>query len=342
MDHLPNTPQRAALLARLAAERAHLFGQFEGLDEATLTHVPVVDGWTAAALLAHLAYWEAFAADRLAKVADGRLGEIHLLNDQDSLEQRNEAMQPRFAGINFAEALAMAQKDRRNLLLALQRLDEDTLLQPIRMRPGHRTTPGVWSRWPQRHDAEHAADLARWRTTYPPNDPSLRVIHRALLRPLLGLARREFLALAALLPPAERETRAVTGIWTLKQIVGHLADYERMGVLILRALAAGREPVYEARIDNFDTFNEARGMAWAATTWDEAWAMATATHRVLLHLIETLPDEALARPIPAPWPATTTACGYLLDMAQHAREHADSLRRILGLPVLPHRLTPGG
>ena len=45
-----------------------------------------------------------------------------------------------------------------------------------------------------------------------------------------------------------------------------------------------------------------------------------------------------ARPFPAPWQSTTTAGGYLLDMAGHEQEHADALRRALGLPALPRRL----
>lgn len=341
MNHHPNALRRATLLARLAAERTYLFAPFEGLDETTLTQAPVVDGWTTAGLLAHIAYWDAVGVDRLVKLADGRRDEIHPL-DSESRDARNASHLAQLEGLNFSQAVAIAQKERRTLLAALDQLPDNLLFGRVRLGDGWRTSPYTLVRWRYRHDAGHAAGITNWRRGFPPNDPSLRVIHRSLLRPLLGLARREFLALAALVPPAERETRPVTGTWTLKQIVGHLSDYERMGVLALRALAAGREPVYETRIDNFDTFNEARGTTWAAATWDEAWATLIAARRALLHLIETPADEALKRPIPAPWPATTTACGYLLDMAQHEREHAASLRQALDLPKLPRRLTPGG
>ncbi len=341
MDHLPNTPKRATLLARLAAERAHLLALFEGLDEVSLTHAPIVSGWTAATLLAHVAYWDAFFADRLIKIVDGRRDKIHPL-DSESRDARNAAQQAQLEGLRFPQAVAIAQKERRTLLAALDQLPDSLLFGRVGLGGGRRVSPYSLVRQRYRHDAEHAADVARWRRGFPTNDPSLRVIHRSLLRPILSLARREFLALATLVTPAERETRPLTGTWTLKQIVGHMADYERMGVLALRALAAGREPVYESRIDSFDAFNETSGAAWAATTWAEAWATAVAAHRALLQLIETLPDEALTRPIPAPWPATTTACGYLLDMAQHEREHADSLRGVFALPPLPRRLAPGG
>jgi len=342
MDTLAQqTTRRAQLVARLAAERGHLLKQLEGVDEETLSREPVVAGWTAKDLLAHVGYWDAFTADRLSKLVDGRRTEIYRMGS-DALDERNRAMQSRFADLRFTEALAIAQKERRNLLVALDRTPDELLHRRMRLGDDWRIAPHQWlhDRW--RHDAEHAAALARWRAALPPNDPVRRVIHRALLRPILGLTRAEFVALAALVSPREGESRPVNGAWSLKQVVGHLADYERLGVIALRAVAAGREPVYEERIASFDEYNDRRGAVWAQAPWAEAWANYVAARRALLEVAGSLLDEALARPFPAPWPGLTTACGYLLDMAQHEEEHADILRRALGLPALPRRLGRAG
>jgi hypothetical protein len=289
-------------------------------------------------LLAHIGYWDGFAADRLSKLLDGRRGEVRPLGDK-SRDSRNAELQAQFSGLSFHGAVAILQKERRNFLSVLSRAPDVTLYSRLRLGPGWRPAPYSWVRWRYRHDAGHAAELARWRRTYPPNDPSRRVIHRALLRPLLGLSRQEFTALAALIPPAERETRPVLGAWSLKQIVGHLCDYESLGVVALKAVVAGNEPVYAPAISDFDRFNREREAMWAVLSWEEVWRVFTATRRALLQLAEALPDEALARLFNAPWPAQTTACGYLLDMAQHEREHADGIRSALGLPSLPRRLS---
>jgi hypothetical protein len=348
MDVLESSisPRRADLLARLAAERSFLLQQLEGLDEAALTHAPVFEGWTTAGLLAHVAYWDALTADWLAKLADGRPGDIRAAAIIDgSLDARNADLQRRFAGLPFTQGVAMAQKERRGLLLALQRLPDDTLHRRVYLTGDsseHRVMPANWLRRRHRHDAEHSADLIRWRAYYPPNDPSAPVIHRALLRPLLGLARAEFLALAALVPPGERETRPIEGDWSLKQVLGHLSDYERLGVVALRQLAAGREPAYERTIEDFEGFNAERGPVWAALPWAEVWAHYVAARRAMLEVALTFDDAALARPFVAPWLTTTTACGYLLDMAGHEQEHADALRRALGRPALPRRLGRAG
>lgn len=340
METIPQSisPKRAQLLARLAAERANLLVRLEGLDEDTLTHQRVADGWTPAGLLAHVAYWDAFVADRLSKLAGGRLAEIHPLSGEDTVDARNAAMRAGFARLTFGEAVAISQKERRNFLLALGQVPDDVLYRRVRPRPGWRTTPSRWAAIPYHHDAEHTAELAHWRRDLPPNDPSIRIIHRALLRPVLGLSRQEFLALAALVPVDARENEPLVGEWTLKQLVGHLVDYEALGVVALKAVAAGREPEYKTDLTDFDRFNATRGGAWAAESWNEVWANYIATRRALLLIADTLPDEALARPFVAPWAQITTACGYLLDMAQHEQEHADSLRQALGMAALPRRL----
>jgi hypothetical protein len=311
--------------------------QLEGLDEQTLSRNPIVEGRTAAGLLAHLGYWDAFAADRLSKLVDGRRDEIHSLGNA-ARDARNAAWQSQYAYLNFAGAVAISQKERRNFLMAFGRVPDEILYRRVRLAPGWRPTPYSWVRWRHRHDTEHAADLGRWRRGFPPNDTSLRVIHRALLRPILGLARREFLALAALIDPDQREARPVEGSWTLKQLLNHLSHYERLGIVAFKAVAADRDPAYETAIPDFDAYNAGRGAQWASAPWAETWATYLATRQALLQAAETLPDEVLTRPFPAPWLATTTACGYLLDMAQHEREHADGLRRSLGLPALPGRL----
>lgn len=323
--------RQAQLLARLAAERSRLLLMLEGLDESALTSEPISGEWTATTLLTHLAYWEAFAAGRLSKSTGERENKTRPPG-MGTIASRNAALRSQFAGLPFTEAVAMLQKERRGFLLALGQRSDGDLERERDSRSGQVLMSRKWATWPHRHDSEHAAEIVHWRQSQSPLDPSLRVIHRALLRPLLGLSQQEFLTLAALLPADERETRPLDGEWTLKQIIGHLVDYERLGVVALKAIAAEREPAYDELIPDFDAFNNSRGPIWAEMLWNEVWAHYRATRRALLLITETLPDAALVRPFVAPWAEMTTACGFLLDMAQHQREHADALRQTFELP----------
>jgi hypothetical protein len=136
----------------------------------------------------------------------------------------------------------------------------------------------------------------------------------------------------------DRESRRPGESWTLKNQFGHLVDYERLGVIALKSVSDGSEPDYGVVIETFDAFNDSRTEFWSVLSWEEVWAHYLATRKALLLLAESLSDQQLTRPFIAPWKATTTACGYLLDMAQHEQEHADALRHTLGLPMLPRRL----
>ncbi|MCL4803494.1 MAG: DinB family protein, partial [Anaerolineae bacterium] len=238
------SPKRAQLLARLAAERSHLYLQLEGLDDEHLSGLPAVGNWTAAALLADTANSEKIAADNLSRLANNRDTEIRPSIDEAPPEPRDTTSPHPFAGISFDEAIAIAQKERRNFLATLDRLEDEDLLRRVRSRSGRRIRPGKWATRPYRRDAQISADLARWRATLPLPDPALRTIHSALLRPILTLSRNEFLALASLIPPDDRESRPLEGIWTLKQMIGHLVDYEGLGIVALSAVAAGMEPDY--------------------------------------------------------------------------------------------------
>ena len=329
--------RRVTLLARLAAERAFLLQQFEGLDEDVLSRSPLADGGTAASLLAHLGYWDAYYTDRLSKVIDGRLLEIRSLSDSE-VDERNGIIQTRAVQMSFPEALAVSRKERRNFLMVLGRTPDAVLRRRLRLNPDWRTTPQKWVRRRYLHDAEHSAGLARWRQNFPPNDASLRTIHRSLLRPILGLARQELQAIAALVAPRERQTRPVDGSWTLKSLLGHLVDYERLGVVALKAISDGQKPDYGVVIETFDAFNRSRMDEWSAVGWEEVWTDYLATRKALLLLADSLSDRQLIQPFVAPWRATTTACGYLLDMAQHEQEHAGDLRHAFSLPTLPRRL----
>ena len=84
---------RRWLLARLAAERAHLFFQMRGLGGETLTGVPVSGKMTARDVLLHVANWDAVNSERLSLTLDGRHREILPVANVD---EANEELYGRF------------------------------------------------------------------------------------------------------------------------------------------------------------------------------------------------------------------------------------------------------
>ncbi len=331
----PN-PRRALLVARLAAERANLFFQMRGFEADVLATFSISNGWTVKDVLPHLAYWDAFYANRLSLLQDGRHHDIRPLDD-DELDERNCQTKTQFAAAPFEQALAISLKERQNFLAVLQHMPDELLYRRFYLGKGWRASGYTWTRWRYQHDAEHAAEIGRCRSSMPAAALKTRPAPRGVLRALLQSTRAEFLALAALVRPSDRETRPLCGHWTLKDIITHLTVFEQFGVSALNQLLAGAQPQFELTIANFDAFNEAQIVSRHGIPSTRAFEKQQLTRRSLLSLLDAADDELLALPFTAPWNSLTTGYRLLVALAVHEQEHADILRRSLGLPRLPKR-----
>lgn len=338
MDEPNLTVRRATLQARLAAERAGFLYQLRGLDEESLCTAPIGEGGTARDMFAHLGYWDAFYADRIQYISDGRRDEIKPLEGDAEIHRLNAEARQHFGRLDLGQAVAIAVKERNGFLATLARTTDDLLYRRIQLAPGWRVTPATWARWRYKHDAEHATEAGRWRRSYrsdrDPRPPASKVI----LRPFLGASRQEFMSLAALVVPDQRSTRPVCGPWTLRDVIGHLAVHEFMGVTALKDLTAGQSPEYPKTVRNFDTFNEAQVLARQGIGWAQTIDEYRAVRQALVTLLDNLSEEELVRPFVAPWGSPITGYQYLFGLAIHEQEHAAVLRNTLHLRPLPKRL----
>lgn len=330
--------KRAQLQARLAAERANLLYQLRGLDEETLCAVAIEDGWTARDIFPHLGYWDAFYANRMQLVLEGRRREIRSLDGEEALDELNAQTRQQFARLNLSEAIAICLKERHGFLATLARTPDELLYRRIQIRPGWRTSMYSWTRWRHQHDAEHATVIQQWRKRLARPELPRPPASKLLLRPLLQASRQEFMSLAVLLSSSERNTRPVCGPWTLRDVFGHISGYEFMGVMALKQLSEGETPSFTKTIRNFDAFNEAQVTAKQNLSWRQVLEEYRTVRRALVTLLDVLSDGVLMQPFVAPWGSPITGYQYLIGLAVHEQEHAAILRRALHLPLLPKRL----
>lgn len=329
---------RRHLLARLAAERATFLRATMSLKEETLTTSPVVEQWTAKDLLAHVGIWDAFQADRMSLVLDGRLDEIQKVGGEAGMAARNAELYERYRDVTLEQALAIALKERSGFLAMLARVADVDLHRELEFPWGWRTRMAVWAELRYHHDVEHATHLAQWRERLP-QEARRQVGPNYLLRAYLKAARKEFIAAAALVPAAERDSRPVCGVWTLKDLVGHLTDWEKVGVDGLQQLVAGVTPEFDEPIPDFDSFNARNAAVRRDQTWEQVWDDFEATRQTLLDLFDQLTGDHLQRTFIARWGWSLNGYVWMLVWAGHDREHAIDLRGALQLPGWPERLT---
>ena len=323
------TPWRLELLARLAAERSYLLRQLWALNEATLTAVPVHNQQTAKDIIAHVAAWDSLTLSRIRLVGNGRVHKIEPLGVGDNRDAFNADLHARYQDSSLKLTLAFALRERSRLIYTLNQLNNEDLNRSINMPWGQETCRRDWFIGRHQHDTHHAQELETWRKTLPL--PRKRQIGpKLILRAILKAARQEFLALVDLVPAAKRDTRPVCGDWTLKDLIGHLADWEQLIVDGLHQLLLGQQPQFPAPIHDFATFDEAHVATRRRQSWPHVWREFNQTRQALDDVLQTFPEPFLGHTLVTPWGKTMPAYFWLTICFGHDHEHALDVRQSLG------------
>ena len=334
-----NDQWRKQLMARLAAERNFLLRQFWGLDETTLTTVPVTGDWTAKDILAHIAFWDGFANERMSRAIDGRLHELHAVGGQAAIDAHNRERSQQFQEMPLETAVATLLKERRSFHALLKRISDHDLHRQLRLADGHRTRLRVWARSRWRHDANHAQALASWRKKLLPNSQEPQIGPKYILRALLQSTRKEFLRTADLIPDTQRTILPVCGVWTLKDVIGHLTDWEKVGLDGLKQLAAGRTPEFDYAIPiPFDEFNRKNAAARQTQSWTEVWHDFTTTRQDFMTTFDNMPETQLECQFMPPWQHPINGYRWLTVWLSHNHEHALDLVAASATNGWPQRL----
>lgn len=314
---------RVELLARIAAERGRLFWTVLGVDEQTLTSRPVAGEWTVKELLAHIGTWDDLHRQRAALTAAGREAELPEIR----LNDLNAALFAKHKKWTLNLAVALCVEARARFLAALARIQDDALHRKPSIK-------GVWpirvrAIWRHKHDAEHIAEWNKWRKK---SKLKTGIGPKSLLLAALDAARDDLLATAALVPADERDARPLVGRWTLKDVVGHVADWEWQCVKGLRDVARGRDPKIDIESES-DTnrVNTAMAKARRGQPWDEVWDDLFAARRALLRVLDNMNATTLSRPFVSPWRTDDTAYRWACSWMSHDLEHAAEIRAALGL-----------
>ena len=325
MANSERTIERAQLLSaatRLVAERAGLLEQLIGLEERTLTESPIFDDWTVKDLLAHIAAWDRWELREMRHMASGEILDLTEVRDTDAF---NADVVAAWRDRTLAEVLAELQEARVTWVAWLQALPDEEFFRQYLFEGEDWSFPGcVEVQW--RHDAEHAAQIAAWREA---EGLGGKTGPKAVLLAALDAGRDELLAAVALVPPEERASHPVCGEWTLKDVLGHVADWEWLGVGGLRQMAAGHVPQV-GHVEDIDAWNWAHVEVRRSQPWEAVWTDFHAARQALLEVLEGMSQAHLERSFPSPWGSEITPYRWVCVYLAHDREHAHGLKQALG------------
>lgn len=323
--------------ARLAAERARLFWSIRGLSTETMTELEVMPDWSVKDLLAHVAYYDGFHTNRIHMVANGRIAEIKEIGDKAALAKYNAQLLKQFKDVPMEQAIAMLLKERSGFKATFKTIPDDVVQQEVELPWGWQTSIYQWATWRYLHDEEHCLEIEKWRETLSKKQV-FDSTPKYLLRTILKSTRQAFNALLPLFTEAEKVTRPVCGTWSLKDVVGHLTDWEIVAVEGITALAAGQLPEFDYEIPDFDAFNNANAAKRQSQSWNEVWYDFVNTREQLLAALEKTDGTALARQFKSPWDSQLHGYYWMLIWADHEMEHANDVRSALQLVGWPDKL----
>ncbi len=236
---------RRQLVARLAVERASLLIQLVGLDADSLANGVVFDDWSPSDLLGHVQAWDAVYVQRFALALAGRDAEIAGV-DVETLAEHNEALRRERRTWSTEQLVSESADARSQVLDLLGRFSDEDMLRELQLTWGNPTAL-AWAERRYEHDAAHAADIERWRLTA---DLRPSAGPKAILLASLDASRAALMAAVELTPPDERATRLVLGDWTLKDVLGHVVDWEWWIADALRYISVGQAPQVESVRDH--------------------------------------------------------------------------------------------
>ena len=147
---------------------------------------------------------------------------------------------------------------------------------------------------------------------------------RADLQARVQQARERFDAAAAAMDPASLETQAICGVWTARDVAGHVADWN--GELLAAAeYGLGRLSEAPPQIEDGEAYNASHAEARKSQSWAAAKADLDASLERAAALLEDVDDEQLASAAPFPWGGEGQVGEVIADAMAHVDEHVVDL-----------------
>lgn len=204
------------IAAQLAISRAKLFWSLLGLNADQLEQ-PIWDDWSARKLIAHIGRWDAFEAERLQALIDGRIDETHSVN----VDTINAEWAAKDADMTLDAAVAIVQKERNGFLNVIATADDDLLRSTITLPDGFELFAMQGINNSIEHDDDHAADIMKWRKE---NDlrPYATLGERSILVAAMRSGRNAVLAAYEL----AKDDVAIDD-WRANDVLAHLVGWER-------------------------------------------------------------------------------------------------------------------
>jgi hypothetical protein len=249
----------------LAQQRTRFLHAFTGLTEEQLFSVADDGGWTMADIFAHTTAWDVHGAGLTPDILAGKVKDVPPVDDAAFDRQAFADIRAR----GFVSALNDLLWSRRALLSALARASDDAINHVIVLPSGLRLSIRNFAIDEQiRHEGEHADHARAARKAR-----GVKLSHgpKPLLNAALAAAHDYLMECVACVPAGAEATLHITGNWTLKDVLGHIADWH-MTVANAAEDALAGNPLTEVQFSLIQEWNEEHAAERTNDSWDKVKA----------------------------------------------------------------------
>jgi len=140
-------------------------------------------------------------------------------------------------------------------------------------------------------------------------------------------SRQALLKAIAGLSESDLTVPQVEGIWTIKDVLGHISAWEQTLLEPLAAFAIGRPFIAEI-IPDHDAWNLGQSARRSSCSYSEICKEMETTRQELLAVLSSLSKDQWEQSFLAPWGDQNTIIEMISGLAWHEQEHTKSIQKV--------------
>ena len=306
------------IISDLEYGRAQLFKSIEGLSQRELTELPIYEGWTIKDVLAHIVGWDQRTLKTLPLMLQNRASDIPGVE----VEEHNQESLAAWRDKSLAEVLA-AMKSTHQQILGLLSAVDSVEIDLRRQRNGRIITIRSYViDVMMEHDRHHAMEIEVWRKELEQR------VNLASLKAALLQNQMDYWAALEGLDETDLVDPAAGGGWSIKDITGHIADWEQLMLKGAYHIYDPSEPAAEYLGSTIEEMNQIMAAKRAGNPWPVERKYLRETQLAVRAFLDKLKPGDCSLRGTYPWPNDQGALAELIDhIIEHYVDHLPDIER---------------
>jgi hypothetical protein len=124
------------------------------------------------------------------------------------------------------------------------------------------------------------------------------------------------------------KNRKIYPLWTIREMLAHLSGWDDAVIAFIQSLMAGKIPATPAA-RGLDAYNAETVATREGLDYDHIYREYIQTRKVLLQLLQEVPDDKVNEQYILPWGARGTLVDIINIFGPHEEEHAEDVEKLL-------------